>query len=457
MTPSSNGSPQLPPGPQGRRLRNYYLRMFRYPEFVEGLQEEYGDIVYYELPMNLKCCIVFDADYAQEVLVDQASAFPPWPPGLDEPNKLMEHGCLAVHKGEQHRWRKELMATAFAEDRLDGYARAICGHARKLGERLVGPGRVIDLKPEVERYTLDAVVRTVLGRDVPHEYGLRIGRLVKVGGLLDLIPFGGLVKKLGLTPPTKEMDEAIHAAIRQARDPEHDGSDLISHLVRASEQGLSKWSYDNDRALRDEVIAYMCAFTDAPTAAICLAVHHMARTPAIRDRVEREVADVVGSRQLESSDFTKLPYLQAVFKETLRLEPPPYVMLPKGAEEDRVVGGYLIPKGTLMHVGMRGLHRKAEYWDAAAEFRPERWLEDAGSDGAACPAHAYIPFGSGPHGCSGADLAAMVFVFGVAAIAQRFRLEPTSASPPKKESTGVGVGRFRVAVAQRVREIEGIT
>ncbi len=449
MTRAANGKPPLPPGPRGRKLRNYYQRLFHYADFMEQLQEQYGHIVYYELPMNLRCCVVFDADLAQELLETRADTFRPWPEGLDEPNKLMEHGCLAVHSGEQHRWRKELMATAFAEDRLDGYAEVISGHARKLRDRLPA-GQVVEFKSLAERYTLDAVVSTVLGSDVHHRYGLKIGQLLKIGILLDLLPFGGLVKKLGLTPPTKEMDEAIYGSIERARsDASHHGKDLVSHLVRAKDQGRSPHTYDNDRALRDEVIAYMCAFTDAPTAAICLAFHHMGLNPSVADRVEQEIAEVLGSREPQPADFGRLPYTRAVFQETLRMEPPPYVMRPKGAAEDCVVGGYGIPKGTLMHVGMRGIHRRPEYWREAGEFRPERWLEQAPSGSPACPRHAYIPFGVGPHGCSGPDLAAMIFVFALVTIMQRLRLEPTSPHPPKKESIGVGVGRFRTAVRQR--------
>ncbi len=444
MTQSTNGEPQLPPGPRGRRLRNYYRRMFHYPEFVEQLEQQYGHIVYYELPMNLRCCVVFDADLAQEVLVTQVGNFPPWPPGLEEPNKLMEHGCLAVHHGEQHRWRKELMATAFTEDRLDGYAEAISRHAKQLRDRLPA-GKVVDLRTEAEKYTVEAVVSAVLGQEVPSKYTLQVGKLLAIGILLDFIPLGWVVKNLGLTPPTKEIDEAIYSSIRRAReDASHPGRDLIAHLVRAKAQGLSAHEYDSDRALRDEIITYI-AFFDAPTAAICLAFHHMGHNPSVRDRVEREIAEVLNGRDPEAADFHRLTYARAVFQETLRLEPQPYVTLPKGAVEDCVVGGYRIPKGTLMHVGRRAIHRRTDYWRDAEAFQPERWLED----GPACPAHASIPFGAGPHECSGPYLAEMVFVFSLAAIMQKLRIEPVSDQPPKKNNIGVGVGRFRTAVRER--------
>lgn len=440
----ADGGPVLPPGPRGGRLRNCYRRLSGYAEFMEQLHAEYGDIVFFELP-RLKCCAVFDAGLAQEVLVAQAPSFAPWAPGGREPNKLMAHGCLPVHHGEEHRWRRELMKTAFAEGRLRAYAEVIGEHALKLRARLQ-PGRVIDLRPEVERYTWDALARVVLGRDVDGRHGLHIGRLLKAADLLDLLPFGQLLKKLGPGPPTAVLDEAIYGAIRRAADPAHDGRDLVSHLVRAAGEGLSPWSYANDRALRDEVIAFLCAFTDAPTATLCFAFHHLGCNPAARERVEQEVADVLGGRPAAPGDLDRLPYVHAVFKETLRLEPPAYVMRAREALEDRVVGGYRIPGGTLMLVGMRVLHQRSDYWERAGEFRPERWLEDSRSGGAACPEHAYIPFGSGPHSCSGSDLATMLFVLALATIAQRLRLEPTSSHPPKRENIGVGVDRLRAAV-----------
>ena len=446
---SDDDRPARPPGPRGRRLRNYFERLTGFPEFMERLHREHGDIVFFRLP-SLRCCAIFNADLVREVLVTRAESFPPWAPGGREPNPLMEHGCLPVHDGEEHRRRAELMATAFTKDRLPGYAEVIGRHALRLRERLA-PGRSLDLRPEVERYVWDALAEAVLGRDADRDQGLRIGRLLKAAILLDLLPFGQPIKKMGRAPDTAALDAAIYSAIERAGDPAHEGRDLVSHLVRAARRGLCEWSYPNPRALRDEIIAFLCAFTDAPTAALCFALHHVARVPAIRDRVEREVSDVLGDRTAKPGDLQRLEYVQAVFKETLRLEPPPYVMRARQAEEDCVLGGYPLPKGTLVYVGMRVLHHRADGWARAGEFRPERWLERSQRDGPVCPEHAYIPFGSGPHTCAGADLAAMLFVLALATLTQRLRVEPATSRPPKRENIGVGVLGFRVTVRERPR------
>ena len=440
----TNDPPALPPGPRGRRLRNYFERLTSFREFMERLHRDHGDIVGFGMP-GFRCCAVFNPDLVQEVLVRRVDLFPPWAPGGREPNPLMEHGCLPVHHGDEHRWRSELMATAFAEDCLPAYADAIAPHALALRGRLES-GSTVDLRPEIERYVWDGLVDAVLGHAADRAEGLRILRLLKVANLLDLLPFGQQIKRAGRAPDTAALDAAIYGAIERAGDPAHDGRDLVSRLVRAADEGRSKWSYPNDRALRDEMIGFLCAFTDAPTAALCFALDHLGRNPDVRERVEREVAEVLGDRPVDAGDLQRLAYVRAVFNETLRLEPPPYVMRARQAEEDCLLGGYLVPRGTLVYIGMRVLHHRAECWERASEFRPERWLAASRRDGPPCPEHAYIPFGDGPHACAGADLAGMLFVLALATLTQRVRLDPVSSRPPKRENIGVGVLRFRVAV-----------
>ncbi len=457
MSQSVAEAEKHPPGPKGRRLRNVRERTSNFAEFLSGLHEQYGEIVSYSLPFK-NCCVLFDPDLIREVLVVQEPFFAPFQPGAGD-NAFFKYGFLSFHHGEEHRRRRPLFDTAFTEDRMRDYASIIIEKSRELLDRCV-PEQTVDIKSEMERFVWDSLVSTIIGRDVriDRKVGLDMLAAGKMATLLDVLPFNDTTKKLSPLQRRGQraaavVDKAIYGAIQRAQDPSSEGSDMITHFVRAVDQGLVDWTYEHEQALRDEAIATLGLFTDSPTAALTFGVHHIARNEQVRDCLEREFDDVLGNRSPDVADFCKLSYTRAVFSETLRLDPPAYAGLAKEALEDRVVGGYLIRKGTLVHPGIGVLHRKADYWDRPDDFRPERWLEAPESAGRRCPEHAYVPFGSGPHTCPGGGFAEMLFVFGLTAVVQRLRLDPMSRRPPRKENIGVGVrGSYRVRVRPRDRE-----
>lgn len=453
MTLSADGAAHPPAGPRGRRLHNLRQRTKNYTRFADELRREYGEIVSYELPF-MKCCVVFDAELIREVLITQQPYFRPWFPG--DLTGDFKYGSISLHQGEEHCRRSDFMRQVFAGDSEGDYAEIIAEKALVLKQRLLA-GQGIDLVEEFERFAWDAIVEIVLGRGVqlPRQLGEDALTLQKMYLLLDILPGPKLLKSLPLPilrrgrKSVRLVDEAIYTAMQRARDSGYSGKDVVAKYVRATDVEGAAGGLDTDRAIRDELIILLTAFIDAPTSALAFGVHHLARNPDVRLKVEREADAVLNGRSIEPADFDRLPYTSAVLDEVLRIDPPTAVMLPKEATEDRVVGGYLIPKGTLVHVAMKALHHRPEHWDRPSDFRPERWLEKPRPP---CPAHAYIPFGLGPHFCQGMDIARRLFVFALASLANRLRLEPRSTDPPNRNDTAVGVvGPWTADVHERQR------
>ena len=440
MRESASATPPPAPGPKGQRLHNLRQRTENFGAFADELRRDYGEVVSFELPF-MKCCVVFDAELVREVLVTQQQYFRPWFPG--DLSDDWKYGSISLHQGEEHRRRAEFMTSVFAGDSEGGYAEIIAEQATILRERLAA-GQGVDLVKEFERFAWDAIVEIVLGRGVelPRQLGEDTLTLQKTYLLLDILPGPRLFKSLPLPVLRRGrksvglVDAAIYGAMRRARDSGYSGRDVVAQYVRALDLEGAAGGLDSDQAIRDELIILLTGFIDAPTSALTFGVHYLARNPDVRLKVEREADAVLNGGSVQPADFDRLPYTGAVLDEVLRIDPPTAVMLPKEATEDRVLGGYLIPRGTLVHVAMRALHHGSEHWDRPSDFRPERWLEESPPH---CPAHAYIPFGLGPHFCQGMDIARRIFVFGMASLVNRLRLEPRSTDPPNRNDTAVGV------------------
>lgn len=456
MRHDGSAAPPLPPGPKGRKLYNVRHRLARHSEFMDELHAEYGDIVFFEIPAQ-RCCAVFSAELIHEVLVEQEPWFQPYYPTTSF--NLIPSPCLATSRFEVHAQLEELMSAAFAPERMPAYREAILGNALTFRDR-VASERAVDFKYEAERYTWGALLDAVIGVEskVEPELGKFVLDAMKKDMLLALLPFGLFLKRLPLphnirtARRVKALDDQTYRSIERARDPRHRGDDVISHFVRARDRDIVDWSFPDDSEIRDEAYTLMFGAVDAPTGTLTHGIHFLARNAAARKRLEREVHDTLGDAPITAADLDRLPYVQAVFRETLRLEPPAYVMIPRETLEDRVVGGYVVPKGTLMSVCVRTMQRRSDYWQDAEDFRPERWLADAERGGSRCPARPYLPFSTKPRICPGQDFAEALFVAGLAGLVQKLRIEPDSDQPPAKTNIGVGItGTYPVQVAGRAR------
>jgi cytochrome P450 len=68
--------------------------------------------------------------------------------------------------------------------------------------------------------------------------------------------------------------------------------------------------------------------------------------PEAMSKAKIELEVVIGKgNSVEESDIARLPYLQAIVKETFRMHPATPLLLPRKAEADVEINGYIIPKG----------------------------------------------------------------------------------------------------------------
>lgn len=127
--------------------------------------------------------------------------------------------------------------------------------------------------------------------------------------------------------------------------------------------------------------------------------------PQVLKRAQNEIDKVVGNdRLVDESDVVNLPYLRCIINETLRLCPPGPLLVPHESSEDCVIGGYNIPRGTMLLVNQWAIHHDPKLWTDPEMFKPERFEGLEGTrDG-----FKLMPFGSGRRSCPGEGLAVRV-------------------------------------------------
>ncbi|KAF5646384.1 benzoate 4-monooxygenase [Fusarium sp. NRRL 52700] len=101
---------------------------------------------------------------------------------------------------------------------------------------------------------------------------------------------------------------------------------------------------------------------------------------------------------------SKLPYLQAVINETLRRYPTIVATLPRTANNDTIIDGIPVPKGTIVGTQNFTMHRNEDAFPSPEEFIPERWLT---TDNNEARKASWTPFSVGSRRCIGINLAQM--------------------------------------------------
>lgn len=148
-----------------------------------------------------------------------------------------------------------------------------------------------------------------------------------------------------------------------------------------------------------------------------LVLHHH-----VQAKLYEEIHNTVGNRSLTDADVAKLPYLQAVVKETLRIHPPgPLLSWARLSTSDvHLSNGMLIPANTTAMVNMWAITHDSTFWEAPLEFKPERFLGTGDVDVRGGDLR-LAPFGAGRRVCPGKNLGLVTVNMWVAKLVQTFK------------------------------------
>ncbi len=371
------------------------------------------EVVPLRLPL-IRAFVLLNPDDIERVLVTDHRQFrkPFW---LRTPDvrRLLGRG-LVTSDGDSWRTQRRVCQPAFHPGLLPSYGRTI----GTLAERMLDGwqvGQPRDVLRDMTRLTLEVIGQTLLGVNmapVTDEISTIMATLMacfnaRAFGLLPLPP------SLREARAVRRLDALVDRLITEGLAAGTDSTQTLLARLHAEPGGTV-----GRHGLREQVKTFLAAGHDSSSLTLTWAFLLLAAHPEADAKLAAELSAALEGQAPTPEDIPRLPYTQAIIKETLRLYPPLW-MTGRQAAQRCEIGGLTVPAGALVVTSPWPVQRLARFFPDPSEFRPERWLTGETAD---LPRCAYFPFGGGPRVCIGMGFALLESALILGATARRFRL-----------------------------------
>ncbi|KAK6792722.1 hypothetical protein RDI58_011803 [Solanum bulbocastanum] len=296
-----------------------------------------------------------------------------------------------------------------------------------------GRSRNVDLTNWICTFSFNLMNKIVAGRHLVSEEDAGMGKgiaMIKrlkgifivdipVLNMCDFLPllrwigYKGMEKKMSLVH--NQRNEFLNNLLEEFRQEKvsvgnrEKNNTLIGTLLSLQESEPEFYTED----------VIFIAGTDTSSTSLQWVMRLLLAHPEALHKLRAEIDSQVGNeRLLNESDLTKLPYLRSVINETLRLYHPVPLLLPHYSSEDCTVGGYDVPKHTILLVNIWAIQRDPKVWKEPNEFKPERFKAMEGEKEGLN--NKLISFGMGRRSCPGATMGTRAISLALGALIQCF-------------------------------------
>jgi cytochrome P450 family 110 len=403
----------LPPGPPFRLLQ--MVRYLRDPySTLRGYARRYGGL--FTVRTARVCVMAGRADLVRQIItapVDQYGVnFEPGPARV-----LGLHGTTRM-AGRALRRDRRLLVPHFQGETLHALGDMI----REAAIDAFGsfkPGATVVVRDPSIAVALDVILRTVFGADTPErrqEFRTVVRAFSKGFGSPAFLLLAAMKFDNDNLPPfrrfgvaRRKLEELLQDAIERARAAGADGHSVLSRVVAARYDDGAPMA---DVAIRDNMITTLIAGHETSVVSLCWGLYWLHHHPHHLQMLLDELAPL--GPDADPMAWARLPFLDAVVKETLRLWPV-VTDINRVLAQPMELGGYELPAGTNIAASSAILHYDPDLYPEGETFRPERFLERRFGP------HEYLPFGGGERMCPGSHFSVYELKIVLATLLTRWR------------------------------------
>lgn len=477
---SSFSSRRLPPGPLPLPLVGNLLALGFKPHIsLAEIAKVYGPVINLELGV-INTVVISSVDMAREVLQKKDASFS-YRAHFDAATLFdhMNSSLGLLQPGPKWRaMRRMCAANIFSSGKLDTSQEI----RRKKVLELISSveegcraGAPLNIGQAAFNVILNSMSRAFFSEDLSdgkaegdQEFKELIRGMMELSGepnLADFFPQFGVLSMMDLQGIksrsrilTKKMlhvfDSLIEERLKKKKSMSlAEKNDVLDALLEDITEGSEGKVELSD--LSHLFLELFLAGTDTTASTTEWAMTELLRNPEKLKAAQAEIELVIGKdNPVLEADTGRLPYLQAVVKETLRLHPPAPFLVPRAVFEDVKLGIYTVPKDARVFVNTWAMGRDLSIWERPSSFEPERFLgsriDFRGQD------FELIPFGAGRRMCPGLPLASRIVHLIVGSLIHSFDWKlPGDLTPvtmDMEEKFGITLQRARPLIAIPVRK-----
>ncbi|HEY8101808.1 MAG TPA: cytochrome P450 [Burkholderiaceae bacterium] len=403
---------------------------------VQQLREQYGDVVHLKIAHETYYYI-FSPELVREILVDHAEDFISHERVMDV-FTLIYGANVMTTEGSTWKRQRRILAPGFLPKKIANYLDLMFGAVTDSFSANLpqtnGKSAVLDVDQFTNRLTMDVILRVLFSHKSSEDESIRVCDAVRAlehQSMRELFwpktppnwfPYPGRTQKL---QAKAILDNLISGQIKERRDRinEHaDKTDYLAMLLSAHDEEAQSGSLTatlSNAEIHDNCSVIFAAGHDTTAGALTWWIGLMTQHPEYAERARQEINEVLGDKNPAPETLTRLTWLTATIKESLRLCPPVVTMFVRRAIRDVQIGEWRIPKGTAAHVPIWHIHHDPRWFPEPEKFQPERFMPGAPE----IPRGAYMPFGTGPRVCIGQHFAMIEMTLIAAMLLRQFDFE----------------------------------
>ena len=340
-------------------------------------------------------------------------------------HQVLRHGLISMN-GAEHRQQRRLLMPPFLKRNINAYHDDIVTHTTEMLQSWKF-GQQRDIYGEMHQLSLRIASDVLFGWD-EEERSYHTGQKfaewlsrcfhLKVW-LLQLNWPGTPYRKL--MELADELHRDLSAKIASRRANPTGRNDVLSLLLNARDDDGTALT-DADLIGQTNVLFIASHETLATTLTWTLFL--LSQHPQVARDLTDELTGQLRGEPPTSQQFSQLPLLERVIKESMRVLPP-VVYGTRRTACDVELGHHHLPEGSRILFSQYMTHHLPELFPQPARFLPDRWLTETPGP------YAYIPFGAGPRMCIGYEFSmsmlrtcvAMILQHGQLALAENTRID----------------------------------